>query len=197
MSLVPSLLAMLALCVAPIRAGQVFGCDYDEVWYVRFDYVKANHGLKVFLDDGTPSDAINAAIKVAWPDLSNRLDKLFKDPKDFAENEVEDWSLILDGLVFYKRGRAVMTIIPNHAGWDIVTIPNLWEAGEPSFSAEQLAQFDQIAKETLAMALPIEKPMRLPKNQSEQVGAVQPATRSESKSKAKVKPKPESEERSR
>ena len=193
--MIRNILIALFACLFPSSAigGKIFSTAYEQVWFVRFKFPAGAYIYpKVFEEDGSPTKNIDFCLQIKNSDLLKRIDELFNDTKEFEGNGEADDGLVLDALVFYKKGEAVMAIIPNHLGMDLNTQPRL-KRGESdpslSFSKEQLERYDRIVKEALYYAYPA-KDLRVLPNKSEQVSSGQPATRSQSMSEGSDKPQP-------
>jgi hypothetical protein len=98
-------------------------------------------------------------------EMIEMIDKLFKDITKFTDNGVIDDGLLLDGLVFYNKGKLVVAIMPNHFGYDLNTQPALKteeKLGPFAFSERQLAKYDMIAKWAMYNAHPFKEFKPLP-----------------------------------
>jgi hypothetical protein len=129
-------------------AGEALGVGYDEVYVVRLKHPETSRMKAViFQADGKPSAMVESAFQVP-SGTHKQIDALFERKADFDHGKA-DSRLQLYSLVFYKGGKAVLTITPNLTGGDLYASDV--EGYDPrSLSSKQRGEFMDIIFRSLA-----------------------------------------------
>ena len=129
-------------------AGEALGITYDEVYLVQLKHPDATRKMAVIFDAaGKPTSMVAGAYKIRG-DEHRHIDALFSPKADF-DNGKADSRLMLYSLVFYKGGKAVLTISPNLTGGDLYASDKV--GYDPrSLSPKQREAFTNIVYDCLA-----------------------------------------------
>ena len=123
--------------------SEALGKKYDTLYLVRLkDTPKIVSHLDFFTEKGKQSEIVleSLLVKERW---HKPVDKLFDSRADF-DNGNNDSRLQLFSLVFYNKGKIVMSITPNLLGCDLY-VSDRKIGDDRSFSESQMKAFLEIA----------------------------------------------------